>query len=256
MYGLLSQEVSGVIGRDTRVRINDTTVAPFKYICQIRIGNTFERPHDVGTGFLIGPRTVMTAAHVVYGQQVGQIFIVPGRNGLSKNPDPFEKYGATDFILSHPAYSTVDNGTGKDYAIIHLHEEVPSELGHWGMKPWKGDQTGSSFLASKYLPESAGIQKINLCGYPRDKGGDTQYVSYDKRLRFNKSRTELFFLNDIAKRNSGSPIWVRRSSDNGGRVLVGICIAIQPNKAGTKADFNVGVFMTDEVRKFMSDNTL
>src|SRR4030095_9797847 len=256
MYELLSQEASGIIGRDTRVRVNDTTIAPFKYICQIRIGHTFERPHDVGTGFLIGPRTVMTAAHVIYGQEVGQIYVVPGRNGSSMNPDPFGIYAATDFILSHSSYSSADNGTGKDYAIIHLYEDVPPELGHWGMKSWKGDQTGSSFLARKYLPENAGVQKINLCGYPRDKGGDNQYVSYDKTLRFNKSRTELFFLNDVAKRNSGSPIWVRRSPDNGGRILVGICVAIQPNEAGTKAEYNIGVFLTDEVRKFMRDNKM
>jgi glutamyl endopeptidase len=250
----------GIIGQDTRVRINDTSVAPFKYVCQIRIGTDFERPINSGTGFVIGPRTVLTAAHVVFGYDVGKIWVIPARNSLAKKPNPFGIYAATDYILSKNNYKPAeDDSTSNDYAIIHLHEDISLEninYGHWGLKPNSTDQIGSSFLTSKYLPEDVGIQKINICGYPKDKGGNMQYLSYNKTLRFNKEKTELYYLNDIIEGTSGSPIWIRRSPDNGGRVLVGINIAIEPNKARTKALYNVGIFLTDSVRSFIKANTL
>jgi V8-like Glu-specific endopeptidase len=190
---------------------------------------------------------------------VGQISVIPGRNELAKNPNPFGIYGATDYILSKAGYKSEDNNTSNDYAIIHLHEDISLEntnYGHWGLKASSADEVGSSFLTSKYLPEDVGVQKINICGYPSDKGGNTQYLSYNKTLRFNKERTELYYLNDIVSGTSGSPIWVKRSPDKGGRVLVGINIAVEPDKTRTKALYNVGVFLTDKVRSFIKANTL
>jgi glutamyl endopeptidase len=253
---LFQRETVGIIGKDTRLLIRATTASPFKYICQIRIGMRLERPQSIATGFLIGPRTVMTAGHVVFGQEVGKLYILHGRNGLSKNPNPFGVYAATDYVMSNMAYGTTGNSPSNDYAIIHLHEEVPPELGYWGLSPNTTDKIGSSFLTTKYLPESIGTQKINLCGYPADKGSEHQYLSYNKTIRFNKEKSELFFMNDVTHGNSGSPIWIRRSTDKGGRVLIGITTAVQQNKAGTKTDYNVGVFLTGKIRDFMKKNTL
>jgi V8-like Glu-specific endopeptidase len=248
---VVSPKWEGITGSDTRKRINDTTVAPFKYICCILIGANVKRPQQRGTGVLIGPRTVMTAAHNVYGFGVDKIRIIPGRNSLMTKWNVFGEYRATDIIMSYPSYTEEDHHSPMDYAIIHLDKDISSTIGYWGMKPWKGDELGSSFLTGKYMPGPAGIQKINICGYPVDKGGNTQYLSYDKTLKFNPERNELFFLNDVTYGNSGSPMWIRRSSDNGGRVLVGITTFVHP-----AAGYNGGVFLNEEVRDFMKANTI
>jgi V8-like Glu-specific endopeptidase len=248
---VVNSKPDGIIGNDTRKRINDTTAAPFKYICAILIGANVKRPDERGTGVLIGPRTVMTAAHNVYGHDAGIIRIIPGRNSLMTKWNVFGEYKATNIIMSYPSYNAEDHHTPKDYAIIHIDKDISTTIGHWGKKSWKGDELGSSFLTGKYMPGPAGIQKINICGYPGDKGSNTQYLSYDKTLKFNKERNELFFLNDVTEGTSGSPMWIRRSSDNGGRVLVGITTFVNP-----LTGYNGGVFLNDEVRTFMKKNTI
>ena len=73
---------SGVIGKDTRKLITKTTDAPFRYICQIRSGPTLDTSSYIGTGFLVGKQSIVTAAHVVFGESPENLFIIPAKNGF------------------------------------------------------------------------------------------------------------------------------------------------------------------------------
>lgn len=67
---LAYEEPETVCGSDDRVQISPATAVPWRWNCELIItmanGSTAR-----GTGWLIGPRTVMTAGHVVYSAAAG-----------------------------------------------------------------------------------------------------------------------------------------------------------------------------------------
>jgi V8-like Glu-specific endopeptidase len=82
----LSQTVAEVvIGRDDRVQITNTTAYPWRTICSLII-TARDGSRWIGTGWLVGPRTVITAGHCVYMHKRGgwarSIEVIPGRNAV------------------------------------------------------------------------------------------------------------------------------------------------------------------------------
>ncbi len=70
-----------VCGHDDRAEILNTNTAPWRWICQLLM--KFPNGNFIGTGWLIGPRTVMTAGHCLYDSRRGggwaqSIEIIPG----------------------------------------------------------------------------------------------------------------------------------------------------------------------------------
>lgn len=85
--------------------VDDTTVMPHSAICQVRFpqgsGDT-----NAGTAFFIGPRLILTAAHVLYGQS--EVILVPGKNGdgTGSGNEPFGRFRVTSANWTlHPSYS-------------------------------------------------------------------------------------------------------------------------------------------------------
>ena len=75
-----------VIDTDDRRRILETDLFPWRTICALHI--TSALGGFVGTGWLAGPRTVITAGHCVYhladmGGWANEIEVTPGRNDLN-----------------------------------------------------------------------------------------------------------------------------------------------------------------------------
>src|SRR5687768_6326230 len=62
--GPIRPPFESVIGRDERVRILDTDLYPWSAICALRMRGP--SGGAMGTGWFIGPRTVITAGHCVY----------------------------------------------------------------------------------------------------------------------------------------------------------------------------------------------
>lgn len=254
-----NQELSDneIIGTDTRKRIRSTNKAPFRYICQLdysssTIGYT-------GSGTLIGPRTILTAAHNVYESDVTlnpkNMVISPGRNGTSH---PFGRTRASHFFVPRAYKNNPVAGSVNDYAIIRLKKSIGNNAGYWGYdhRSTSYDPVGTSILKGG-LPLRAGVLKVNLSGYPGDKpnGCATTYTAACGTLQYwtfnrtNQLRNGiLHYLNDTFRGHSGSPVWVKRHSSNGGRVLVGIHVA-RDDDFGTKA--NRAVFINGTIRAFI-----
>ena len=97
--------------------VTDTTVPPHSAICQVRRPDGTDEGALHGSAFFIGPRLLLTAAHVVAGQD--ELIIVPGKNGggVSTATEPFGRFRVpSSAFRQHPSYGT--NGHDFDMAVI------------------------------------------------------------------------------------------------------------------------------------------
>ena len=97
---------------DTRALVKDTTTIPHRFICRLLV-STLDRMkragHQWGTGFLIGPKHILTAAHNIIatdGNTAGperltttEIKIVPGCNHGLTNPLNWTPFGTLSVIV-------------------------------------------------------------------------------------------------------------------------------------------------------------
>jgi V8-like Glu-specific endopeptidase len=241
MTTMLNELDSEIIGRDTRVRVPDTKVGPYRYICHLE----YSGPGYVllGSGTLIGPRTVLTAGHCIHGEDgkllpnPSRMAVMPGRDGASK---PFGTARAAEFI-PYTEVASVDIG------IIRLAEPIGNTAGYW-TRDWAknaSDPLGRSILRGN-LPLPAGKLTVNLSGYPGDKPRGTPWRAYNTTVSL--AAGVLAYENDTFGGHSGSPVWVKRDATMGGRVLVGVHV-----RGGTSA--NYGVLITAPILKFIIANT-
>ncbi len=224
-----------VIGRDTRQLVGNTRAAPFRYICNLVYDGA-----PMCTGTLIGPRTVLTAGHCLAGLDPRRMRVLAGRNG----PRAFLAAAHAARFQLAPGFSPV---TPTDYGVIQLREPIGRTVGYWTMAYSRSatDPVGRS-VSARPLPLAAGKLNVNLSGYPADKCvtlagppprkvcGTQQWRAYNRTVRL--AGGMLHYLNDTFPGHSGSPVWVKRSPDMGGRVLIAIHVAGDDPKIRGKAN--------------------
>ncbi len=196
-----AQEV--VIGRDTRTKIEGIERYPWRCICSLQMLSA-DGQYFIGTGWLVGPRTVITAGHCVFLHNHGgwprSITVIPGRNGARK---PFKATRSQEFWSVR---GWVDHSERSyDYGAIILPEDYPigNQIGYFG------------YLA--YDNSSLSGKLANLSGYPGDKPSGTQWWGVQ---RFKEvTGTTLVYDIDTFGGQSGAPVW---RVINGKRYAVGI----------------------------------
>jgi glutamyl endopeptidase len=211
-----------VVGSDDRVRIRETTRFPWRVICALRIYSAAGDQY-VGTGWLAGPRTVITAGHCVYLDAMGgwadRVEISPARNGRDR---PFSSIASSEFQSVRGW--TIEGKREHDYAAIILPaDQAVPEVGHFGYAVYDG-----SSLVGSYL---------NLSGYPADKDEGTQWWSARSTRKVDAAR--IWYDVDTAAGQSGAPVW-RLDARTARRVVV----AIHTNGAQTG---NSATRITDQV---------
>lgn len=201
---LLDQAVAEVvIGPDNRIRVQNTAVYPWRAICALRI-QAANGARFIGTGWLVSPRTVITAGHCVYMHDAGgwarSIEVIPGLDEASR---PFGSHVGT--VLKSVTGWTQSKNRDFDYGAIILPP---------GNRP--GAQTGTFGFAVR---DDAFLRNanLNLSGYPGDKGGSQQW--FHARTTKSVSSRVITYEIDTAGGQSGSPVWVLQ---NGQRTAVGI----------------------------------
>ncbi|MFR7638578.1 MULTISPECIES: trypsin-like peptidase domain-containing protein [Allobaculum] len=156
---------------ETRTRVMDTTRMPYSAICKLRlefVDQNDEHRYYVGTGFVIGPNTVLTCGHCIYDVEHGygwiqSIHITPGATDYSA---PFGAWTSEDV-----EYFEVDKGwlndahEANDVALIVLNDDIAAKTGKLPLSI-----------------DGAKAQRLHLSGYPAEYNHEndisTQYESW------------------------------------------------------------------------------
>ena len=195
-----------IIGTDDRLPVADTRLIPFRSICALRI-TAATGELLIGTGWLIGPQTLITAGHCVHIRRLGgwaqSIEVIPA---LARDSRPFGSAVSRRFYSVDGWVSSADKEF--DYGAIHLDAPL----------------SDPGFLVAQALPDAALVHApATLCGYPVDHRpnghrGDHQYY-HAWRIASVGAQTLQYDIDTVGGQ-SGSPIWC--AGDGGTPVVVGI----------------------------------
>lgn len=183
-----------VHGHDDRVQITNTDVYPWRVHASLLI-TAADNSQWIGTGWFIGPHTLITAGHVVHIKNSGvpgrdgwvkNIIVMPGRNGTSL---PYGSVTSTNF---HSVTGWTNNGDENyDYAAIIIPNELGNTVGWLGF----GVYTDAELLATTG----------NISGYPGDKPSGTQW--YDSHKVDSVNERKVFYDIDTFGGQSGAAVY-------------------------------------------------
>lgn len=211
----------------------DMTKVPFRWICRLRV--FLKQPdgkikQSFATGTLIGPRHVLTAAHVFDANwandpttpaEVLTINVAAGADGL-RTPFSWSKTKPIDW-QSHPHWRSSQFDPRFDFGLIRLPNPPIAYrrfgklknkmLSFWGNK---GKVDDTLLLPVEALPKH-GIQTLtgkalNLCGYRKHDNGRPILVpamvrSASPTARKRPVRQLITYAADTSQGISGSPVW-------------------------------------------------
>jgi glutamyl endopeptidase len=186
--------LEAVLGTDDRIQISATASYPWRVHASLLI-TAADNSQWIGTGWFIGPHTLITAGHVVYIKNSGvpgrdgwakRITVMPGRNGGTL---PYGSVIATSLRTVTGWTSSGDQNY--DYGAII----IPTELGN--TTGW----IGFGVFSDSVLTASIG----NISGYPGDKPTGTQW--YHSRKIVSVNPRKVFYDIDTAGGQSGSAVY-------------------------------------------------
>jgi V8-like Glu-specific endopeptidase len=209
-------EVVGPVDDRRRISANITRV-PFRHICRIEMSLPDSNGNWVGwigSGTLVGPNKILTAAHNLFDRQYNvharNLRIVPAKNGpgTGARQEPYGAVGAARLNVPtayRAAASSPATVQANDYGVvtldrqIHIRRPRHASLGTEPLGWWRRLRAPSDQLLRSL--------QVNTAGYPGDRGGGNyQYFDYDRVA--GATGDLLRYVNDTFRGQSGSPVWV------------------------------------------------
>ncbi len=264
--------------------VSNSFDVPCRWVCRLqvqeKVGSNW-RDKEPATGVLIGPRHVLTAAHLLdpyYKQKAGQwrVLVYPGFDGSQHLG---EEISARIKVSRGWEAGTKEAGDlgAYDFGMVFLPGDVstkkPKELGglplgYWG-SPTSGHKTVFAPLEATFLESKT----IHTAGYPRGQKkilwagtGTLSNVFLRIKDKIQNKRgmdhNAMESLGEDARGMSGGPVWLSRGAI---RYLVGINSSITPvehvdEKTRTKRKFwrgraaRVTIELFEEVIDWMHAN--
>lgn len=175
-------------GVDDRTPVKTPQTAPYAYVCYIEYTPP-RGPAMRGSGWLAGPRTVITAGHVVWDRERGNswsrdVQVYAGGSGTSGA----RRAGARDL---HTVTEWAHSGSEAfDYGAITLDKPLGTELGFFGFANFPDDDLRRMI--------------VNVIGYPGEKNPPTMWGHAD-RIQAVRHQ-QLDYVVDTTPGNSGAPV--------------------------------------------------
>lgn len=132
-----------IFGEDERTLLDeeDYTKFPYRTICLVHALYDFNNDGitdsiSIGTGVLVAPSTILTAAHVIFDNSRGiwsyTVEVYPGghKNSSGTIVAPYGKFHSV-YVTRGNNYET--NDSADDWAIIDLNDDIGSEIGYMGV---------------------------------------------------------------------------------------------------------------------------
>lgn len=220
-------------GRLSAGRRIDMTKVPFRWICRLRVYLEWpngEIKQSFATGTLVGPRHVLTAAHVFAANwqndpatpaKVVAINVVAGADGL-RIPFWYSKTKPDDW-RSHPNWQSSHFDPRFDFGLIRLPNPPIAyrrfsklknkTLSFWGNA---GEVDGTFLLPIEVLPEygirTLAGKALNICGYRKNDNGRPTLLpatvrSVSPTAGKQPVRQLITYAADTSQGISGSPVW-------------------------------------------------
>lgn len=192
-------------GADDRKLVADTTVPPYCWVALLEI-EAGDGSQWRGTGWLAGPRLIMTAGHCVFmpaqGGWVQSVAVTLGAepDGAGGVKRPFGTQTSSE--LRSVAGWVTSQDDQHDYGAVLLPESLDTSFG--------------SFSWAALSDGRLGQATVNIDGYPADKPSDGQYFS--ARALSGVTPTALLYENATYGGDSGAPAYV----DPDDRTVVGM----------------------------------